>query len=95
MLLAQVPSVMALTIGAQLFAYGGGLGAFVYSIAFLQLAHDLYELIPFGLARSSGAPWGSLPWRAPMALALGGGAGAVAASAPTMRPSMLADQYGY
>jgi hypothetical protein len=66
MLLAQIPSVMALSIGVQLFAFGGGgLGAFVYSIAALQLATDVYHLIPFGGGGGShGAPWGGLPWRA-------------------------------
>jgi hypothetical protein len=49
MLLAQIPSVFALSMGVQLFADGGrGLGPFVYSIAFLQLASDLYSVIPFG-----------------------------------------------
>ena len=72
MLLAQVPSVMALTIGAQLFAHGSGLGAFVYSIAFLQLATDLYSLIPFGSTGSAGAPWGGLSL--PMPALLGGAA---------------------
>jgi hypothetical protein len=66
-LLAQIPSVFALSIGAQLFAHGGGLGAFVYSIAFLQLATDLYSLIPFGSTGSAGAPW-ALSWPAPAAL---------------------------
>jgi hypothetical protein len=79
MLLAQIPSVMALTIGAQLFAEGSGLGAFVYSIAFLQLATDLYTLIPFGTTGSGGAPWGNLPSRLP-AMIGGGPAGAATAA---------------
>jgi hypothetical protein len=95
MLFAQLPSVLALTIGAQLFALGnGGLGAFVYSIAFLQLATDLYTLIPFGHGGGGGAPWGGLPWRAPLAL-LGEGPGATAAAIPANRVSTLAEQYGY
>jgi hypothetical protein len=63
MLVAQIPAVFALTIGAQLFAYGAGLGAFVYAIAFLQLAYDLYDLIPFGHVRGQGSslPLGQLP----------------------------------
>ena len=49
MLVAQIPSVLALTIGVQMFARGSGtVGSFFYSIAFLQLAYDLYGLIPFG-----------------------------------------------
>ena len=79
MLLAQIPSVLALSIGAQLFARGGGIGAFVYSIAFLQLATDLYSLIPFGgIGGSSGPPW-ALAWPAPEAARLAsGGIGGVA-----------------
>jgi hypothetical protein len=85
MLLAQIPSVFALSIGAQLFAHGGGLGAFVYSIAFLQLATDLYSLIPFGSTGSSGVPW-ALSWPAPSLLGqgrtvLGGVAGGIAGAA--------------
>lgn len=77
MLLAQIPSVMALSIGAQLFAHGSGLGAFVYSIAFLQLATDLYGLIPFGTSGSGGPPWGAVSWPAPAML---GGAARAAGS---------------
>jgi len=67
MLLAQIPSVLALTIGVQFFTFGGGgLASFVYSIAALQLATDLYHLIPFGtVGFGGGAPWGGLPWRVP------------------------------
>jgi hypothetical protein len=80
MLLAQIPSVLALTIGAQLFAHGSGLGAFVYSIAFLELATDLYTLIPFGSVGGGGAPWGALPQAAALRMAgmALGGAGAAA-----------------
>jgi hypothetical protein len=102
MLAAQIPSVFALAIGAGLFAGGGGIGPFVYSIAFLQLATDLYSLIPFGFpGGSGGAPWGGLPWRGAQVALTGGaaapaaaGMGAAAASA-SMRPQLLADQYGY
>ena len=59
MLMAQIPSTLALIIGLQIFRHGGGLGAFVYTIAFLQLAHDLYDLIPFGMARGQGSPVGT------------------------------------
>jgi hypothetical protein len=99
MLLAQIPSVMALSIGAQLWAFGGVAG-FIYAIAFLQLATDLYTLIPFGSVGSSGAPWGSLPWRAPLA-AWGGGAGAaVGAATRAAWPAgatagHMAGMYGY
>ena len=58
MLLAQIPSVFALSMGVQLFAHGGGgLGPFVYSIAFLQLASDLYSVIPFGNTVAGQIPW--------------------------------------
>jgi hypothetical protein len=90
MLLAQIPSVLALSIGAQLFAHGGGgVTAFLFSIAFLQLATDLYSLIPFGSPGMDGPPW-ALAWPAHVLASHGrglvggvaGGAGvAVAASA--------------
>lgn len=96
MLLAQIPSVMALSIGVQLFAFGGsGLATFVYSIAALQLATDLYGLIPFGHASAQGAPWGNLPWRLPAAIAGLNGATATAASGLSVRPQIAADMYGY
>lgn len=100
MLLAQIPSVFALSIGLGLFASGSGVGPFVYSIAFLQLATDLYSLIPFGGVGSSGAPWGSLPSRA-AALAVGpSGAAAGASKAAAAWPAgatagHVADMYGY
>jgi hypothetical protein len=107
MLLAQIPSVFALSMGAQLFANGGGLGAFLYSIAFLQLATDVYSLIPFGSTGSSGAPW-ALAWPAHVVfgegrLAMGGlggaaggiamAAGGVVAGAASTR--VAAQTYGY
>jgi hypothetical protein len=93
MLIAQVPSVMALSIGVQLAAHGSGLGAFVFSIAFLQLATDLYSLIPFGMVSGGGGPpWGGLPWQAARAAS---GIGAAPAAVPAIRPQLLADTYGY
>jgi hypothetical protein len=81
MLLAQIPSVMALTIGVQMFASGSGLSAFVYSIAFLQLATDLYSLIPFGRNDPSGSPWGGMSWPVPALVgAVAGPASGAAAS---------------
>jgi hypothetical protein len=105
MLAAQLPSVLALTIGTQLFARGGSsLATFVYSIAFLQLATDMYSLIPFGFVGHSGAPWGWLPALRP-ALAAWGGGGAAAAAASTTAArypwptgattESVAQQYGY
>jgi hypothetical protein len=96
MLLAQIPSIMALTIGAQLFARGNGLGAFVYSIAFLQLATDLYTLIPFGTSHHAAGPWGGLSWSAPAMLGgvtrtIGGAGAAVTAGSATV----LGQTYGY
>jgi hypothetical protein len=104
MLLAQIPSVMALSIGAQLFAHGTGLGAFVYSIAFLQLATDLYSLIPFGSTGSTASPFGSLSL--PVPALLGGAAraaggvgtavgavGSVAQSVSSSAPAI--GTYGY
>ncbi len=97
MLIAQIPSVFALSIGAGLFAGGAGIGAFVYSIAFLQLATDLYSIIPFGHSgNSGGAPWGTLPGRLGM-MAVGnmGAAAAAVASIPANQLTTRADQYGY
>lgn len=96
MLAAQIPSVFALAVGLGLFTGGGGggLGPFVFSIAFLQLATDLYTLIPFGYSGGGGTPWGALPLRLGMALG-SGGAGVAAASIPANRVTTLADQYGY
>lgn len=106
MLLAQVPSVMALSIGAQLFAHGSGLGAFVYSIAFLQLATDIYSIIPFGNAGvHSVPPWGAISWPGPALLGVirggvGGGAGAAATvlgvgASAARSASSVAPTYGY
>ena len=110
MLVAQIPSVLALTIGAQLFARGSGtVGSFFYSIAFMQLATDLYSLIPFGgTGGGGGAPWSGVPWRA-LPFAGGGVAGAAAgAAAGTLARTearypwpagvtteSMANQYGY
>jgi hypothetical protein len=107
MLLAQVPSVFALSIGAQLFTHGGGLVAFVYSIAFLQLATDVYSLIPFGGAGSGGPPWGlSFPVQAVFgeprlaASGLGGLAGGIVGTAGGVMAATVATRadgqtYGY
>jgi hypothetical protein len=104
MLLAQIPSVLALSIGAQLFAHGSGLVPFLYSVAFMQLATDLYSLIPFGSTGSAGPPW-ALTWPAPDAarLATGGlggvtggiavAAGSVVAGAASTR--IAGQTYGY
>ena len=103
MLLAQIPSVFALSIGTQLFAYGGGIGAFVYSIAFLQLACDVYNLIPFGNMGSGGPPW-AFSWPAPDVARLarggiGGAAGGVAVAggvvAAAAVPRVGGQTYGY
>jgi hypothetical protein len=102
MLLAQIPSVFALTIGAQLFAFGAGIGAFVYSIAFLQLATDLYTLIPFGSTASGEPPW-ALAWPAHILVGHGrsaagviGGMGAgLAGVVPGMSSRGVGQTYGY
>jgi hypothetical protein len=99
MLLAQIPSVLALTIGAQLFARGSGMGAFVYSIAFLQLATDLYSLIPFGSASFGAGPWGAVSWSAPAMLggvtrAVAGGT-AVGAAGAVAGAVVGGQTYGY
>lgn len=109
MLLAQIPSVMALSIGAQLFARGNGMGAFVYSIAFLQLATDIYSVIPFGQAGvHSVPPWGAIGWPGPAMLgsffrgggAIGAAAGAASAAVgggaqASGAANAVAPTYGY
>jgi hypothetical protein len=92
MLLAQIPSVFALSIGSQLFAFGGVLG-FLYAIACLQLATDLYSLIPFGHVPNSGPPWSVVPFRALAGWAALGAASRSAAALP--RSQIAADMYGY
>lgn len=64
LLFAQIPSVLALTIGVQLAAHKSGLIGFVYSIAFLQLATDLYNLFgrdAIGEIPGYGTPFGGVP----------------------------------
>jgi hypothetical protein len=101
MLVAQLPSTLALAIGVGLATTaGGGLGGFAYSIAFLQLAYDLYDIIPTGLARSQSSPLGAALGAASLARLVGGlgGGGAVGAAAeaiPTNRLTTMADMYGY
>jgi hypothetical protein len=106
MLLAQIPSVMALSIGAQLFAHGSGLGAFVYSIAFLQLATDIYSIIPFSNSGGHATPpWGAISWPGPAVLGgatraaggIGVAAGGVAAAGAVAARAAVstAQTYGY
>lgn len=86
LLLAQIPSVMALTIGAQLFAFGSGINGFVYSIAAMALATDLYRIVPnaVGAAGGGSAPWGQLPL---IPLLTGGMGGRAKAAARTVHVS--------
>jgi hypothetical protein len=60
MLLAQIPAVFALSVGLGMFAgQGGSISGVVWSIAFLQLATDLYSIVPFGSAEHRGSPIGA------------------------------------
>jgi hypothetical protein len=65
----------------------------VYSIAFLQLASDVYSLIPFGNAGSGGPPW-ALAWPAHVLLGDGkvamGGLGGVAGGMAVAAGSVVA-----
>jgi hypothetical protein len=45
LLLSQIPSVLALSIGIAVMAYAGGILAFFVSLAFLELAVDLYDIV--------------------------------------------------
>ena len=50
----------------------------MYSIAFLQLASDVYSLVPFGNTGSAGPPW-AFSWPAPEVARLAtGGVGGIA-----------------
>src|SRR5262249_5050347 len=111
LLIAQIPSVFALSVGLGMFAGGGqgNLGAAVWSIGFLQLPTDLYDLIPFGHISPSAGPLASFGPRAAFAgvsAAISGGGAALAAGGaagvggPAVRPQLLADmggpqRYGY
>ncbi len=89
-------------IGAQLFAHGSGIGAFVHSIALLQLATDVYGVISFGRIENSPAPWGALHYRVPGMVSgpVGAAAGVGSAVARTMWQSgatsaSVTPTYGY
>jgi hypothetical protein len=45
LLLSQIPSVLALTIGVAVMAYAVGILSFFVSLAFLELAVDLYDIV--------------------------------------------------
>jgi hypothetical protein len=62
----------------------------VFSIAALQLATDLYHLIPFGLrGGSGGAPWGNVPWL--RIVPLGGEAAAPSSSSAALATQAVLD----
>jgi len=100
MLIAQLPSVFALSVGLTMAtASGAGLSGFVYSIAFLQLAHDLYDIIPTGMARAQSSPLSAALGAASIARLAGGIGGAAttaaAAAIPANRLTTMAEMYGY
>jgi hypothetical protein len=98
LLLAQIPSVLALTIGAQLLAQGSVLLAFMFSIAAMQVAVDIYKILPGAAsAGHSGSPFPSLPiWNTVGRFGGAGTAAAVAAPAAlTNREVSRAMDYGY
>jgi hypothetical protein len=96
LLLAQIPSVLALTIGAQLFAHGNGLMAFMFSIAAMQVAVDIYKILPGAAGGNSGAPWNFLPL-GPLAIRAGTPSGVAAGAAATtqMTDRQIKQFYGY
>src|SRR5205807_2553071 len=98
MLLAQSPSVFALSIGTQLLTYSGGFSAFVFSIAFLQLACDVYSVIPFGNTASGTIPWafssGTLDVTRLAKGGLGGAAGGLAVAAGTVAAGAASSRVG-
>jgi hypothetical protein len=96
LLLAQIPSVLALTIGAQLFAHGSGVMAFMFSIAAMQVAVDVYKILPGAAGGNSGAPWNFLPL-GPLAIRAGTPSAVAAGAATTTQMSdrEIASYYGY
>jgi hypothetical protein len=74
--------------------HNGVLAGAVFSLAGLMAAYDLVGLL--SMARGGGGHAGPLGYaRVAAGAARGGGVGAAAASVPAVRPSMLADQYGF
>jgi hypothetical protein len=96
LLLAQIPSVLALTIGAQLFAHGSGVMAFMFSIAAMQVAVDVYKILPGANGGGGSAPWSFLPL-GPLAIraATPGAVAAGAATTTQMSDRQIASYYGY
>jgi hypothetical protein len=100
LLLAQIPSVLALNIGVQLFAHGSGLMAFMFSIAAMQVACDVYTILPFGHLGHEGSPLGAAAAGLRTASVLGSlgarsGATAARAALPANELATRADMYGY
>jgi hypothetical protein len=100
MLLAQIPSVFALSIGLGMFAGGGGdIGGVVWSIAFLQLATDMYSLIPFGHVTHQGSPIAAAAgvFRTGLAVssAMAGRTLEVAGATTKMSDAQVSSFYGY
>jgi hypothetical protein len=94
MLVAQIPSIFALSLGLQLFARNGGLFGFFGSIAAVQMATDIYDIMAFGSAtRSHGAPF---MWALPfVGRTFGGGGGSQPAPQPIANVTHYAQLYGY
>ncbi len=97
LLLAQIPSVLALSIGTQLFAHGSGLMAFMFAVAAMQVASDIYKILP-GVSggHGGGAPWGFLPL-APLAMRAATPAPVVAGALSTtsLTDKQISQVYGY
>ena len=75
--------------------HDGFVAAAAFGIAGLMAAYDLVGLLSLAYSGRGGgmSPIGYV--RMAASAATGGGAGAVAASAPAMRSQVLADQYGF
>lgn len=100
LLLSQIPSVLALTIGVAIMAYAGGILAFFASLAFLELAVDLYDIVggigqhgTYGFAGSAARTLGI----GAVATTLGAGAAVVAPAGATtqMSNAQVSNFYGY
>lgn len=96
----QLPSIAALTIGVQMATRSGGVMALIFTIAFCQLAYDVYDICVYGMG-GGGSALGMVFSAARTASSLfGGGAGAAAAGTAVSSSTLavnqhLADRYGY
>lgn len=98
LLFAQLPVVMALTIGLQMAKNAGGIATFVYAIAFLKAARSLYRMFYDGMhvgLGQGGIAMGGLFRGLRFGGGGGGGAAPAAQTAANNTAQDLAVPYGY